>query len=56
MPHPGKHFAPGLTEATMLLLEFLLPGDVLIVFSAGDADQISTYVLDALHNMEEYHA
>jgi UDP-N-acetylmuramate--alanine ligase len=56
MPHPGKHFAPGLTEATMLLLEFLQPGDVLIVFSAGDADQISTYVLDALHNMEEYHA
>jgi len=56
MPHLGKHFAYGLAEATMLLLEYLLPGDVLLVFSAGDADQISTHVLDALQNMEEYHA
>lgn len=56
MPNPDKHFTSSLTEATMFLLEFLLPGDVLLVFSAGDADQISTNVLDALHNLEESHA
>ncbi|MBN2149271.1 MAG: UDP-N-acetylmuramate--L-alanine ligase [Anaerolineales bacterium] len=56
MPHPGKHFVTGLTEATMLLLEYLVPGDVLLVFSAGDADQISSHVLEALKQMEEYHA
>ena len=56
MPHPGKHFAFTMSEATMLLLEYLDPGDVLLVFSAGDADQISTQVLEALQRMEENHA
>jgi UDP-N-acetylmuramate--alanine ligase len=56
MTHPGKHFAASLPEATMLLLEYLHPGDILIVFSAGDADQINTQILEALRKMEENHA
>lgn len=56
MEHPGKHFAHTLAEATMLLLEYLAPGDVLLVFSAGDADQVSAQVLEALRKTEEDHA
>jgi UDP-N-acetylmuramate-alanine ligase len=37
-----------LDEATGCLLKELLPGDVLIVLSAGDADQVSTNVLAAI--------
>jgi UDP-N-acetylmuramate--alanine ligase len=48
MRHADAIFVPGLTEAVELLLSRLRPGDVLLVFSAGDADQISTQVLAGL--------
>lgn len=48
MSHPDVHFVPDLTRATAFLLGRLSPGDVLLVLSAGDADQISAQVLDAL--------
>ena len=52
MRHPDAHFAATLEQAVELLLERLHSGDVLVVFSAGDADQISAQVLAQLagHN------
>lgn len=38
---PEVYFMPGLDDARKFLLENMQPGDVLIVLSAGDANQIS---------------
>ncbi len=46
--HPAARYAATLEEATGYLLKNLQPGDVLIVLSAGDADQVSSNVLTAL--------
>jgi UDP-N-acetylmuramate--alanine ligase len=48
MNHPGAQFSATLDETTHRLLQQLQPGDVLLVLSAGDADQISARVLAAL--------
>ena len=48
MHHPSVRFIAGLTDTTKYLLDHLHPGDVLIVFSAGDADQVSADVLAGL--------
>lgn len=48
MRHPSAHFTAELKDTTKYLLEHLQPGDVLIVFSAGDADQVSADVLVGL--------
>jgi UDP-N-acetylmuramate--alanine ligase len=48
MCYPDVHFVPDLLKATALLLAYLQPGDVLLVLSAGDADQISTQVIQGL--------
>lgn len=48
MKHPSARFIPGLIETAETLLEELKPGDVLLVLSAGDADQISAHVLAGL--------
>jgi len=48
MEHPDAHFVPGIEEATLYLLDHLHPGNVLLVLSAGDADQISERVLASL--------
>lgn len=48
MIHPDVHFVPDLPRATTFLLGRLKSGDVLLVLSAGDADQISVQVLKAL--------
>jgi UDP-N-acetylmuramate--alanine ligase len=48
MPHANKHFLPGLEQAATYLSHQLQAGDVLLVLSAGDADQISAHVLTAL--------
>lgn len=48
MCYPDVHFTPDLFDATALLLAYLQPGDVLLVLSAGDADQISTQVIQGL--------
>jgi UDP-N-acetylmuramate--alanine ligase len=48
MRHRSAHFIAELKDTTKYLLENLRPGDVLIVFSAGDADQVSADVLAGL--------
>jgi UDP-N-acetylmuramate--alanine ligase len=48
MRHPDARFIPGLGEAADFLLARLQPGDVLLVLSAGDADQISERILSGL--------
>ena len=50
MDHPDVHFAPDLASAAEFLSEHLHPGAVLLVLSAGDADQISGQVLEAIEN------
>jgi len=48
MKHASARFIAGLADTTKYLLAHLRPGDVLIVFSAGDADQVSADVLAGL--------
>jgi len=48
MPHLSARYRQTLDETTKYLLEHLKPGDVVLVLSAGDADQISTDVLKGL--------
>lgn len=48
MSHPSVRFIPTIGEATQYLLQNLQRGDVLLVLSAGDADQISAQVFSAL--------
>jgi UDP-N-acetylmuramate--alanine ligase len=48
MPHISARYIETLPEVTSYLLEHLQPGDVVLVLSAGDADQISTDVLKGL--------
>ncbi|HEX6270512.1 MAG TPA: UDP-N-acetylmuramate--L-alanine ligase [Anaerolineales bacterium] len=48
MPHRSARYIASLPEVTSYLLEHLKPGDVVLVLSAGDADQISTDVLKGL--------
>ena len=48
MPHLSARYIETLPEVTSYLLEHLKPGDVVLVLSAGDADQISTDVLKGL--------
>jgi UDP-N-acetylmuramate--alanine ligase len=48
MRHPSAHFVAELKDTTKYLLDHLQPGDALIVFSAGDADQVSADVLAGL--------
>ncbi|HSA99872.1 MAG TPA: UDP-N-acetylmuramate--L-alanine ligase [Anaerolineales bacterium] len=48
MPHLSAHYIKTLPEVAEYLLKNLQPGDVVLVLSAGDADQISTDVLKGL--------
>lgn len=48
MRHPSAHFFSTLNEAREYLLTHLVPGDVLLVLSAGDADRLSREVLERL--------
>jgi len=48
MPHPSARFIATLVEISNYLLEQLQPGDVLLVLSAGDANQICSDVLAGL--------
>ncbi|GIV64914.1 MAG: hypothetical protein KatS3mg046_174 [Bellilinea sp.] len=52
MVHPSVRFIPSLHEVTVYLLEKLQKGDLLLVLSAGDADQISAQVFSALKEKE----
>ena len=47
-PSPDTYFAATLVEARDILLRQVQPGDVVLVFSAGDADWISTQLLQTL--------
>jgi UDP-N-acetylmuramate--alanine ligase len=49
MAHKDAHFVPELKDITKYLLTRLKPGDVLLVLSAGDADQVSADVFDVLN-------
>jgi len=53
LDHPAVYFSPTLAEASAYLLKNLHPGDVLLVLSAGDADQISMAVLAGLKQKEQ---
>jgi UDP-N-acetylmuramate--alanine ligase len=48
MRHSSARYIQTLPEVTSYLLEHLQPGDVVLVLSAGDADQISTDVVSGL--------
>ena len=48
MPHLSARYIETLPEVTLHLLKHLKPGDVVLVLSAGDADQISTDVIKGL--------
>jgi UDP-N-acetylmuramate--alanine ligase len=48
MPHASARYLRTLKEISHYLIKKLQPGDVLLVLSAGDADQISTDVLAGL--------
>jgi UDP-N-acetylmuramate--alanine ligase len=51
MHHPFKHFSPTLDEAVLFLEKNVQPGDVVLVFSAGDANLISVQLLNYLNKM-----
>ena len=53
MKHLDAYFIPDLTQTTAFLLTHLDQGDVLLVLSAGDADQVSAQVLAALQKREQ---
>ncbi len=55
MQHTDASFIPTLAGTTVFLLENLREGDVLLVLSAGDADQVSNAVLRGLQNKENNH-
>jgi len=48
MPHLSARYLETLPEVADHLLKNLRPGDIVLVLSAGDADQISTDVLKGL--------
>lgn len=52
---PNVQFQPSLENAAEVLLDQLRPGDVLLVLSAGNADQISAQVLTSLSEREGKH-
>jgi UDP-N-acetylmuramate-alanine ligase len=50
MSHPKAHFIDTLPEATQYLLQRVQKDDVVLVLSAGDADQVSENLLIALES------
>ncbi|MGZ9234101.1 MAG: UDP-N-acetylmuramate--L-alanine ligase [Anaerolineales bacterium] len=52
MPNLSARYVKTLDEATDHLLEHLEPGDVVLVLSAGDADQISTDLFKGLQERQ----
>ncbi len=55
MKQSSVKFIAALSEVIDYLIKSLQAGDVLIVFSAGDADQVSTQVLGQLRKREVHH-
>lgn len=55
MSHPSVRFSGSLRSTAEILLDELAEGDVVLVLSAGDADQISVMVLDGLRERSLRH-
>jgi UDP-N-acetylmuramate--alanine ligase len=55
MTHPDVHTIQDFSQTAITLADRMVPGDVLIVLSAGDADQISTQVKALLIERSEKH-
>jgi UDP-N-acetylmuramate--alanine ligase len=55
MPHPSARFIAELSDVSDYLVSCLRPGDVLLVLSAGDAEQVSAQVLHRLQKSEVTH-
>ena len=55
MKQPPTWFAPTLEDAVIFLLDELQSGDVVLILSAGDADQIGLKLLEELGPGEEEH-
>jgi UDP-N-acetylmuramate-alanine ligase len=55
MSHPSVRFSGSLRSTAEILLDELMEGDVVLVLSAGDADQISAMVLDGLRERSLRH-
>jgi UDP-N-acetylmuramate--alanine ligase len=53
MTFPDANYIPDLSQVATYLVDRLEPGNVLMVLSAGDADQISTHVLTLLNERSE---
>lgn len=53
MPHPSAQYIAELADISKYLLEHLRPGDILVVLSAGDANQICKDVLSILRERQE---
>jgi len=53
MTYPNAICIPDFSQAAKFLHDRLIPGDVLLVLSAGDADQISTQVVALLKERSE---
>jgi len=53
MTYPDAQYIPDFSQATTFLVDRLIPGDVLIVLSAGDADQINSRVFAQLKERSE---
>lgn len=53
MTYPDTLYSADFSQATSYLVDRLMPGDVLIVLSAGDADQISNRILAQLKERSE---
>jgi len=53
MTFPDAKYIPDFSQVATYLIDRLEPGDVLMVLSAGDADQISTHVLALLKERSE---
>jgi UDP-N-acetylmuramate--alanine ligase len=56
MHHANARYIPALVDVRDTLLAELQPGDLLLVLSAGDADQISAQVLNVLQQKEDKNA
>jgi len=53
MSFPDTNYIPDFSRVATYLIDRLVPGDVLMVLSAGDADQISTHMLALLTERSE---
>ncbi len=54
MNHPDARYIPGIPQAQEYLLAHLQPGSIVLVLSAGDADQLSGSLIGALENSGPY--